>query len=166
MLTENGNIFERFWQKVDKAPGQGPEGDCWQWTGAITKTTGYGKFGIGDKKTMDAHRFVCVYIHELDMRGYDSCHSCDNRKCVRPEHLSKGTRKSNALECVSRDRHPRVGGHALGERNGAARLKRDQVREIKLRGKSENLSQIADDFGVSNDCIWDILNGRTWKHVS
>lgn len=39
--------IERFWSKVDKTPGQGPQGECWEYKGA--RVRGYGVFKISRK---------------------------------------------------------------------------------------------------------------------
>lgn len=162
-------LIARFWEKVDKTPGQGPNGDCWTWKAAITESTGYGKIFIGKNKRMDAHRFVCVYIHQYDMKGLDARHKCDFRKCVRPDHIEKGTRKENMQDCIKRGRFANnstnFGKGQVGEKNSQAKLNPEKVREIRERGKREHQISLAKAFGVSKDAIYDVLHYRTWKHV-
>lgn len=165
MAQISQNVIDRFWTKVDKTPGQGTKGDCWIWTGAISKSTGYGKVSLGHGKTVDAHRFVCIYIHLFEMNGLDARHFCHFRSCVRPSHLGKGTRKDNMQDCVKAGRTARGGGNAHGEKNGMAILTPDQVQEIRRRCKSEHQKAVAAAFGVSKHCVFDIINGRTWKHL-
>ena len=79
----------RFWSKVDKSPGQGPKGDCWEWQGAKTDR-GYGRIKDGKRMTL-AHRlsFVMAYgalPHVPGHHGACVLHRCDNPACVRPEH--------------------------------------------------------------------------------
>lgn len=158
--------LKRFWAKVDKSPGQGPNGDCWEWKAGITKGTGYGKFGLYHGKTIDAHRFICIYIHGFDMDGLDARHLCHNRACCRPSHITKGTRKENMDDAIKANRTARGGGSALGTKNGMVKLTEDQVRQVRERCKNEHHAAIARSLQVSTDCIWDIINGRTWKHLT
>lgn len=99
--------FERFWAKVDKSPGLGPRGDCWEWRGASVR--GYGNLGWsvdGKLQTFLAHR-VSYFLVTGKQPGDVMCHECDNPLCVNPEHLWSGTRAQNALD---RDEKGRGGG--------------------------------------------------------
>jgi hypothetical protein len=104
--------FERFWTKVDKTPGLGPNGDCWEWRGATIR--GYGNIGWsidGKTQTFLAHR-VAWFVVTGKQPGEVMCHKCDNPLCVRPEHLWSGTHVENMLD---RDGKGRT---AFGDRSG------------------------------------------------
>ena len=77
MRVVDGRPFlNRFWAKISKELGQGPDGDCWQWIGA-KDSAGYGTLGVAGRQ-MSAHRiafalgsgqapgekFVCHYFSE------------------------------------------------------------------------------------------------------
>lgn len=105
--------FELFWSKVDKTPGLGPNGDCWEWRGCTVN--GYGNIGWsveGKTQTFLAHR-VSYFIVTGKQPGSVMCHRCDNPKCVRPEHLWSGTQAENVAD---RDAKGRGGGD---KRSGA-----------------------------------------------
>lgn len=79
---------------------------CWEWTGTINDN-GYGVLKI-DGRQWRAHR-ASYAIHNGEVPDdLFICHHCDNRKCVRPDHLYAGTPLQNMQDKVSRGRH-----HAL-----------------------------------------------------
>lgn len=91
-------IAERFWPRVDKAVGQGPDGTCWEWT-ASRNGDGYGF----SNHTM-AHR-VSWEIHNGSIpNGLCVLHRCDNPPCVNPAHLFLGTKKDNAADMSAKGR--------------------------------------------------------------
>lgn len=141
--------MKRFWDKVDKS------GECWEWT-AHTGKGGYGRFRVNGK-TVDAHRFV------LELEGSDIpssmcvCHTCDNRRCVNPDHLFLGTRADNHADMRKKNR-----GNT-GEKNGSVKLTEKDVKEI--RRSEAKQSEIAKAYGVSNGQISGIKNRRYWKHI-
>lgn len=98
MKAQSKPIFDRFIEKVDIS------GDCWIWMGSCGKP-GYGHIKLpGLNKTIDSHRLSFeLFIGEI-VYGLDIMHSCDNRKCVNPGHLSQGTRRENILDMYRKGR--------------------------------------------------------------
>jgi len=93
-------------------------------------------------------------------KSIEVCHTCDNPRCVNPEHLFLGTKRDNQLDKVSKGRH------ATGSKNGAAILNEEAVAVIKqllINGKSQK--NIAKTFGVSISCISMINKEHIWKYV-
>ena len=51
-----------------------------------------------------------------------------------------------------------------GEKHGLAKLTEAQVREI--RSSNEKMSVLADQFGVTPQCIDAVQKHKTWRHVA
>lgn len=99
------SLADRFWEKVDKTPGQGPNGDCWEWKGA-RQPNGYGKLTSGGDrgKTLMAHRVALELAGVPLSEGAYACHHCDNPPCVREDHLYAGMPTDNVADMVARGR--------------------------------------------------------------
>lgn len=97
------NTSQRFWEKVNKTPGLGPNGDCWEWTAYLNKA-GYGVFRICDSVQL-AHRVAFVLLKGEAILGLQGCHRCDNPKCVNPEHIFPGTNSENQKDSALKGRH-------------------------------------------------------------
>ena len=147
---------ERFDKFVKKSRS------CWTWTGGIN-SGGYGSFRIG-RKILSAPRVAYeLYNGEIPNRkGYHgNCvrHSCDNRACVNPKHLSLGTQFDNV-----QDRNLR-GRSASGESNGRHKLTKEQVTNIRELFGEHTLSKIAKIYSVDTRTIRSIFNGENWKYA-
>lgn len=154
-------IAERFWQQVD-AGGSG----CWEWTGRRS-TRGYGIMRVRGK----VHR-----MHRLSWElhygpippgsGYHgTCvlHKCDNRACVRPDHLFLGTNADNSADKMAKGRWGV--SHQIGELHGGHKLTEDDV--LAIINNTEDVSQrvLALRYGVSKSTISVIKRGIRWKHL-
>lgn len=86
---------ERFWEKIDKTPGQGPWGDCWTCR-KVNKQTGYGHFYFQSKERT-AHVVSFYFKHgRFPVKPLEIDHRCRVRACVNPDHLEEVTRRVNA----------------------------------------------------------------------
>lgn len=165
----DARAIARFWSKVDQSPGQGPKGDCWEWTGAI-QSGGYGTVNLGGKGTT-AHRLALILATgEPPTENLDACHECDNPPCCNPAHLFWGTRRENANDSARKGRHgTRV--HPERWRRGEAhphhKLAVADVVDIRLRAAAgEQLTRIAADKHVTKANVSLIVKRRAWRHVA
>ena len=91
--------INRFWKYVDVRDDK----ECWEWVRA--KSTRYGVFVVqhmGQKRNIQAHRFSYMITKGPIPEGLVILHSCDNKRCVNPNHLSAGTDQDNVLEAIAR----------------------------------------------------------------
>lgn len=91
-----------FDKKINKAPGQGPQGECWEWQGGKFNT-GYGAFRyFGRNRT--THRLAYELANGPLPDDVVVRHRCHNRLCVRPTHLIPGTTADNAADMAAAQR--------------------------------------------------------------
>lgn len=149
-----------FWESVRSGP------KCWEWQG--TKTHKYGRFYIG-RRMFRAHRVSWVIHYGPIPRGLLVCHSCDNRPCVRPDHLFIGTAQDNTDDCVQKGRFysPRIKDYAHADRHGQAKLTSETAvaafNEVAL---GASLVDTARKYGVTKNVIESLVRGLTWRSVT
>lgn len=160
---------ERFWLFVDKTPGQGSEGECWEWQ-RYRDPNGYGQIGVGDVVEL-THRYTSTLVDGPIPEGIIVCHKCDNPPCCRPSHLFRGTHGDNAADKISKGRGPDMKEVSLyrrnpvGERNGRAKLTETQTRQILSDSVNGDFQSLAHQFDVSWATIYSIARRKTWKHL-
>ena len=150
--------------------GLKPEGHCVEWPWYISQQTGYGRAHFDVQygniflagREVNAHRWV--YEHLFGVRDPDSdiCHSCDNRRCVRPGHLWEGTRLQNMQDASRKGRIWRgAKGGPGGENHQPAKIKDAQIPQIhEMRYSGAKLKAIAKEFGISRRQVGRILSGE------
>lgn len=108
---------ERFEAHVDRTgliPAHRPElGQCHVWA-AYVGANGYGMFSVAGKP-LSAHRFAYEQVNGPIPDGLWVLHRCDNRPCVRADHLFLGTNTDNVRDMYTKGRAPVDRGAALAQ---------------------------------------------------
>lgn len=109
--------------------------DCWEWT-ASKNNIGYGMFRFDSNGMRTAHR-VSYEMHKGPIpQGHVVCHTCDNPKCVNPDHLWTGTLKDNAQDMVAKGRMARA---MLGKKHKLATCQHcGKTAPVNMIGKWHN----------------------------
>ncbi|MBX9857404.1 MAG: HNH endonuclease [Gemmatimonadaceae bacterium] len=146
---------DRFWSKVKKE-----EGGCWTWQASTNR--GYGLFRVDHRKPMaKVHRLSYEWVNGPVPRGLVVMHSCDNKRCVNPAHLTAGPQHENVRQAVARGLFQR------GVEKPQHKLTEAQVREIRARtAAGESMAKLALEFGVSSPTVQSIVHLRKWRHVA
>ena len=146
-------LRERFNEKWIPHPKRG----CWVWIAAI-ETSGYGSIGGGNGKVVRAHRASWeLHVGEVP-EGLCVLHSCDNRRCVNPDHLFLGTKKDNSDDMISKGRDRKA--PQRGANNGMAKLSQEDIDYI--RTSHEGPVALGKKFKVHYRHIWAIRKGLRW----
>lgn len=138
---------------------------CWNWKGATRN--GYGRLLVGSRsdksrRSVSAHRLSYETFKGEVPAGMEVCHTCDNPRCVNPDHLFPGTRQDNVDD---RERKGR-GVYVRGEKVGTAKLTEADVRSARrLREKGCTFQEIADHLGVTKKTAMLAAKGETWAHL-
>lgn len=152
--------MKRFWDKVEKTE------TCWNWIGA-DRGNGYGcvKF---KGKVWDAHRMSWfLTFGEIPKEMY-VCHHCDNRKCVRPDHLFLGSPRMNVIDALNKGRIVSVykqEKQPKGEASGRSKLTLTQVQAIRKAYREEKVSyrKLAKRYNTFFTNIGRIVREDGWK---
>lgn len=132
------------------------ENGCVEWTG---KLSAYG-YGISwyRGRPIKAHRLSYEFANGFEPIGKEVCHTCDNPRCVNPEHLFLGTHAENMRDMKNKGRS-RNGPQLSGPKRW--RLSFEGCEEIgRLRGKVSG-PYLAKQYDVTIKHIWNIWCG--WR---
>lgn len=140
----------RFYREV-VLPYEGDECLIWPYT-----RTGKGYAKIGDEYV---HRLLCEERHgPPPTPGHQSAHSCGKGMsgCVTKHHLDWKTPSANQMDRVEH------GTSNRGEHCGSAKLKEEQVREIRALRGEKTRRELGAIYSVNPATITSILSGKSW----
>lgn len=126
---------------------------------------GYAMVGIPGKRSRCTGLHRLVFAEKIgktldQITGTVVRHTCDNPRCINPEHLIGGTRADNNRDRAERGRSAKV----VPSRQ---RLNAEQVAAIRARWKKghapypnpDGTRQIATDYGVDTAVIVRVMKG-------
>lgn len=151
-------IMKRFWLKVH-IPNDITQ--CWEWL-AYKNKKGYGKFSLYHGCMIYATRISYIYYYgDIDSQ-LNLCHHCDNPGCVNPNHLFLGTQYDNLQDMVNKNRS------CKGSKNNTNLTESDIIQMLMdiFNNKYHNRSEILLKYNISRTALYNILNGRTWTHIT
>lgn len=156
--TSRRRPFEdRFFEKLAKDDATG----CWNWLAAKTDV-GYGMMSRGNGSNLPilAHRAAYEHFKGPIPPGVLVLHSCDNRRCVNPDHLHLGSPADNSREMAERNRSTRANKHPN------RKLSADMIPLIRdLSKEGVTYKVIAAMCGVTEQAIGSVVRGVNWPSV-
>lgn len=150
---------ELFWTYVNKTDN---ENDCWYWKLSHNNHCGYGKFSIPKvKKSYSPSRYAYAATYGDPDLNLIVLHSCDNRACCNPKHLSLGTSQDNSTDMKNKNRA------AKGLTHGMSKLKESDIVKLKQMWQAADMRQvdIAKHFNIHIATARRAATGESWKHV-
>lgn len=152
ILELDEDILDRFWNKVEILG----ENDCWNWLAYIDRH-GYGNFQLNGKPWL-VHRLSWI-IKSGEIPGdLLVCHTCDNRKCVNPDHLFIGTNQDNSKDMISKGRGRC--NYQYGEDNHNSKLTTEQA--LMVKHSTRPCAELSLELGVDYNTVWRIRKGLRW----
>jgi hypothetical protein len=146
--------LDRYYKKIQKDPVT----DCDNWTGVVS-SIGYGftafRSAVDDSKKgmMTAHRLaLMIKLGREIAPGMNANHSCHNRRCCNPDHLSEGTQqekiKQMVADGVNQGRQPGqlVGPYLHQQHNRTYKYSEEEIQWIRNAPAAE----IAAKYGVTH----------------
>lgn len=156
MATRRGELREFLERSISANDAE----KCIVWPYRV-EPSGYPAITIKGAKRR-VNRVVCEAAHGAPpSRLHEAAHSCGNRRCTNPSHLRWTTPAGNTLDKFLH------GTVSRGEDIQSAKLTEDDVREIRRRRRDgEPTIKIAENFGIHQSYVYQIISKRYWAWVA
>lgn len=138
------------------------DGDCLVWNGGMG-SGGYGTFHYNGKNR-SAHR-VSYELHKGPIpAGAVVMHTCDNRRCINPEHLQLGTHTANMKDMRDKGRARYVGGTSHPNAKASPEIAAEIRRRYVPYSRENGSCALAREFGLDQSTVHTIIRGDTWRN--
>ena len=160
MPVKQKTIEEKFWRHVSKT------NHCWVWNGTLNDS-GYGvvfhDFNGSGHKQYRAHRIAYfIYNGVMLERNEVLMHTCDNPRCVNPDHLVVGTQQDNLRDMCKKGRNRY--GTSRGLANPRTKLNEDLVLQMLVMFRDGwRIQDIARHFKLHPSTVHSAICGNSWK---
>ena len=135
---EREKLVSWFWSKVQVL---GLE-ECWEWTGRLDdKGYGASRTLYDHRLSQKAHRAAFI-LTRGELIDPVVRHSCNNRKCCNPSHLSPGDQLDNMMD------RKRSGNYPEGENHPNVFLTNQQIMSIAKDPRPSRV--IAEEYGFAS----------------
>jgi hypothetical protein len=140
-----------FHEKVKVRTIADDQTGCWVWQGACCNGYGVLRRGPTGKPAL-CHRLMYEHAYGPIPAGWVVMHTCDNPRCVNPDHLKAGTQRENVIDM-----------HQKG-RGGRSVLAAEEVQEIRrLHASGVGMDRLSSMYDIGNYTVQSVLSGRTWS---
>jgi hypothetical protein len=135
------------------------DGECIRCTSHRLDSYGYPRMTRGGRnKHVVRHILLRRLGSDLPV-SIVSRHTCDNRWCIRPDHIISGTQAENYADYLERG----TKRDQWGEKNPYAKFTSDLIQQI--RNATGMQKDMIKRFGVSKSQISRIRRRETWTHL-
>lgn len=115
----------------------------------------------GERKQVRLHRLIWIAANGLPKEGLAVCHYNNDKSDNRIANLYLATPGENS------SRAARDGLYAVGEKNGRAKLRDEELPEIvKDYRAGLSLRQAAEKYGISKSRVHQIVTERDWTAIN
>jgi len=119
---------------------------CWEWRGQVG-SSGYGQIKVFGKLVL-CHRLSYELHHGAIPTGQEIMHSCDNRICINPDHLSSGVHRENMADAASKNAWKNV------NRTGVKGVHKSQSKQVLVKGKPYgSIKEAERELGLSSGTV-------------
>lgn len=156
MVINDETLKDRFKRLFE----EGAPDKCWEWRGTFRKVDGQNYGWIATKRSDYGRTNICTSRLALFFKTHIlpldkiACHTCDNPKCVNPNHLYWGTDADNMADVKARHRR-------LYKTN----TERAEIKKAALLANQAELKELAVKHKMSFGMIIAVKYGRTWKGI-
>lgn len=105
------------------------------------------------------HAVLEAFVGPRPSNNHEACHGPDGCFDNRLSNLRWDTSEANDADVIRE-------GKQKGESNPRSKLTADSVVSIRTRrAAGESVASIANDFGISNDYVYTVAQGKSWGHI-